>query len=1106
MPARWRRRSAFPIGADDDAGAVFERAAEVAVAPARRRARGPGPSFMPQAADGVTLRRQDRAGRPDARSRAARRRARAPGASAVAAHRGARRAPRAPGHGLAGARGGGRARSSRVEVQPDGGKRMDAAALAPRPALSGRRSRRRARRHSTSCGGSSRTRPTPTAPCATAAAGLDDRDRALARQLAYGTVQRARTLDHAIETIGRRPVRRLDAPVRAALRLGAYQLAFLDGVPRYAAVNESVELVRRARLERAVPFTNAVLRRLADGGSALVEALPELDPEEAALAHSYPDWIAETWWRDLGAEGALALMRAQNEPRRRPLSGSSAARSTASRTPMIPGAWHVERVDEAALAEGRIWPQSAGSQLAGLVVGSHARRARARPLRRARRQGDDARRRGRRRSSVNEARARELEENVTPARRRRTCTSSARTAARLPAELTGFDRALVDAPCSGLGVLAARPDLRWRSQPLPGAPARAPSRRRRAGEARRHGHLLRLHGQRATRARLSSMRRARVDESLAAAWPQFRHPARPEFLQTLPHVHGTSGFFIARLRVREPSRRRIAPWAGATGSGTARGRAVALRRRLHAARRADRGAARRGLPHLPLRRRRRPLRPAGDDRPDRPPVDRADDPRGGRRHRLPPDGRRPGPPLRGDRRIRRRLASRSTSRPQTTRRGSPRRPARTASRSASRSTPAPSPTQAAAFAAAAGAEMVLCMSIEPGYSGQAVHARGAAADRASSRAPSTCRSRSTAASASRTSRRLRDAGATCSSPGTRSSPTRTRRRVPAGSRRRCMSLERALALAEAARGVAYPESRPSAPSSSRAADRRRGRDGALRRPARRGRCARGGRRPRRGATLYVTMEPCAHHGRTPPCVDAILAAGVARVVAGQPRPESGGCRRARAARAQAGVEAELDDRFEARRQNEAWRTWSRSAGRSSPTRSPTTLDGRVTVPGTRWVTGEESRRLVHELRAAVGCGRGRDGDRAGRRPAPRCARCPGRAPAATARLRPRAAAARTPSSSSAPGALAESSRLSPPKASSRSCSRAARRSRRRSSKQDLVDKLLVFVAPTLSGAGPRLPRRALLAEAAAPPLALAPLGERRPARGVPARAVDGGRR
>ena len=100
---------------------------------------------------------------------------------------------------------------------------------------------------------------------ASAADGLDARDRALAQQIAYGTVQRVRMLDHAIETLGRRPVRKLDPPVRAALRLGAYQLGYLDGVPAHAAVNESVELVRAARLERAVPFTNAVMRRLSEG-------------------------------------------------------------------------------------------------------------------------------------------------------------------------------------------------------------------------------------------------------------------------------------------------------------------------------------------------------------------------------------------------------------------------------------------------------------------------------------------------------------------------------------------------------------------------------------------------------------------------------------------------------------------------------------------------------------------------------------------------------------------------------------------------------------------------------------------------------------------------
>ncbi len=119
----------------------------------------------------------------------------------------------------------------------------------------------------------------------------------------------------------------------------------------------------------------------------------------------------------------------------------------------------------------------------------------------------------------------------------------------------------------------------------------------------------------------------------------------------------------------------------------------------------------------------------------------------------------------------------------------------------------------------------------------------------------------------------------------------------------------------------------------------------------------------RGATLYVTLEPCAHHGRTPPCADAVIAAGVARVVVGalDPNPKAaGGLERLRAA----GVEVELLDSAEARRQNEAWRTW-KALGRPFVTlKLAVTLDGRVAVPGRRWVSGEESRRLVHELRGA----------------------------------------------------------------------------------------------------------------------------------------------
>ena len=90
----------------------------------------------------------------------------------------------------------------------------------------------------------------------------------------------------------------------------------------------------------------------------------------------------------------------------------------------------------------------------------------------------------------------------------------------------------------------------------------------------------------------------------------------------------------------------------------------------------------------------------------------------------------------------------------------------------------------------------------------------------------------------------------------------------------------------------------------------------------------------------MTLEPCAHHGSTPPCTDAVLAAGVARVVVGalDPNPEAGGGARRGCARR--GVEVELVDSFEARAQNEAWRTWvARSAARSSPTRSPSRSTG-----------------------------------------------------------------------------------------------------------------------------------------------------------------------
>ena len=380
----------------------------------------------------------------------------------------------------------------------------------------------------------------------TAARGLDERDRGLAQRLAYGSVQRVRTLDHAIELLGRRRLARLDAPVRAALRLGAYQLAFVDGVARYAAVNESVELVRRAGLERAVAFTNAVLRRLADGIGPLLDALPEGTAAEAALKHSYPDWIAETWWSEWGADEALALMHALNEPAptvvrlvRGELDGIA--------DPAIPGARRVDRIDEDALAEGRIWPQSAASQLAGLAVGAGESDRTldlcAAPGGKASMLPGDVTA-----VEINEGRARELEENL-----RRLGATNVRVVVAdgrdLPAELTGFDRALVDAPCSGLGVLNRRPDLRWRALPLPGLQLellRSAAARVRPGGTIVYSVCTIDAEESVAVVDASGLT---VDPALAEEWPSFRHPRRPEFLQTLPHVHSTAGFFIARLRV-----------------------------------------------------------------------------------------------------------------------------------------------------------------------------------------------------------------------------------------------------------------------------------------------------------------------------------------------------------------------------------------------------------------------------------------------------------------------------------------------------------------------------------------------------------------------------
>ena len=220
----------------------------------------------------------------------------------------------------------------------------------------------------------------------------------------------------------------------------------------------------------------------------------------------------------------------------------------------------------------------------------------------------------------------------------------------------------------------------------------------------------------------------------------------------------------------------------------------------------------------------------------------------------------------------------------------------------------------------------------------------------------------------------------------------------------------------------------------------------------------------RDATLYVTLEPCAHYGTTPPCTERILEAGVGRVVAGSldPNPEAaGGLEKLRAA----GVDVELVDSFEARAQNEAWRTWVTQRRPFVTYKVAVTLDGSVTVPGEKWVSGQTSRRLVHELRAAsdavaVGMGTVRtDAPRLDARDVP------------TPRGQPRRLAfGRGPLPEESElelrtGALAEELAALGDDGVQSLLLEGGPTLAAAFLEADLIDKLLVFVAPTLAGTG-----------------------------------------
>ena len=398
---------------------------------------------------------------------------------------------------------------------------------------------------------------------------LDPRDRALATKLAYGAVQRRATLDHVIEVLAGRPVAKLDPGVLAALRLGVLQLAFLDRVPAHAAVGESVELAKTASRAGA-GLVNAVLRRAAREAAALVERLPEGTPAEAALRHSHPRWIAELWFDALGPEAARALMAADNEP------AEAAVRVNTLKTgrlelpvPTRPA----DHLPEGLVLDGPfdafsspLWeqglfmPQSRAAMAVARVLdprpGDHVLDLCAAPggktTHLAALMADEGRV-----VAVERHPGRATALERTTERMGATCVEVRTADAAERQEVAAYDRVLVDPPCSDLGTLAARPDVRWRKDPdTPAQVAATQARILDAGaDALKPGGVLvystctisPAENERLVGAFLERRPDFAVDE-LPSDLPVWDHPSVPGFLQTLPHRDGTDGFFIARLR------------------------------------------------------------------------------------------------------------------------------------------------------------------------------------------------------------------------------------------------------------------------------------------------------------------------------------------------------------------------------------------------------------------------------------------------------------------------------------------------------------------------------------------------------------------------------
>jgi 16S rRNA (cytosine967-C5)-methyltransferase len=406
---------------------------------------------------------------------------------------------------------------------------------------------------------------------------LDRRDRALAVELVAGTVRRRNSLDAVLASVSHDPLSRVRPEVLEALRLGAYQLLYMDRVPAHAAVAEGVALVSdRGAATRG--YVNAVLRQVSRVGRQTLADLSQGTALAAlAIGHSQPQWIVRLLVHELGQTAAEELLAASNLPPERCLRVNSlcatveeaqtALREDDVATTQVPG-FALALVYEGPLLEstrafrmGMVTPQSRGSQLAAAVA--------AREVPGGGAVADLCAAPGTKTSQL----AAELpscrilavdsDPNRVAALRKNLDRLQAAAVTVLEADATAlrardvgqFDAVLVDAPCTGLGTLASRPDLRWRGRPADVrrlATVQTSLLANAAGLVRPGGTL--------TYSVCTVTRAETVDVVAAIAagggwrladlgsdWPQFADPRLATCLLTLPSAHGTSGFFIARL-------------------------------------------------------------------------------------------------------------------------------------------------------------------------------------------------------------------------------------------------------------------------------------------------------------------------------------------------------------------------------------------------------------------------------------------------------------------------------------------------------------------------------------------------------------------------------